>query len=160
MHSAYTEGIFRNGKLTASTAAFFSCIQFILQLIHYIIIHLMRTAQNKHCTSVYCFNPSIYQKITLEPYKGTNNTLVNTCQLHIIIAEKSTALIFQNILYNAVSLSRVKSRQSYYKSIIFWDLHPHTQQLWLLRGSYFFKYTVKLEWSVLTFQSARSVKAA
>lgn len=64
--------------------------------------------------------------------EGTSNTPVNTCQRHIIIAEKSTPLAFQKILYGAVPLHpRVESRYSHCKMIILWV------SLYMLLGTIF-----------------------
>lgn len=55
-----------------------------------------------------------------ELYEGTNNTPVNTCQLYIIIAKKSTPLIFIMFLYSAFQLHQwVESRYHYCKRIRF-----------------------------------------
>lgn len=58
----------------------------------------------KPITSEIFFSMDLDSPEQYEHCKGTNNTPVNTCHLHIIITEKSTPFIFRKIQYNAVPL--------------------------------------------------------
>ena len=74
--------------------------------------------QNQHHNSVYGrHGSSIHPKYSFgwfstaalglhQLYEEKNNSSDNTCQLHIIIAEKATLLTFQNLWYNAVPLPK------------------------------------------------------